>query len=159
MPVAWRQGDLLVPDDAVALGVIGTVQRDTHRVLVISHSCDIASAADTEPKVELLIGTIVPETAATSQNGHSIRTLHLGADGQGAIEWGQYGIAQRCEVSKADLLQHEPWTERCYTGEQRALLRRWLAQRYARCEFPDTFINWLRESGVGSRFEKLGKRS
>lgn len=159
MPTAWRQGDLLAPDDAVALGVIETAQRDTHRVLVISHSCDIASAEDTEPTVELLIGSVVQQAAATLQNGHSIRTLHLGADGQPATEWLQYGIGHRREINKAEMLQHEPWAERRYTGEQRALLRRWLAQRYARCEFPDAFINWLRKSGVGSRFEDLGKRN
>ena len=156
MAPAWRQGDLLAPDDAVTLGMIEAAQRDTHRVLVISHSCDIASAADVEPEVELLIGAIIHE--ATAQNGHQIRRLHLGAEGESAPEWVHYSISERREVSKADLLQFEPWTERRYTSEHRALLRRWLAQRYARCEFPDAFINWLKESGVGSRFEALGKR-
>lgn len=159
MPTVWRQGDLLAPDDAVALGVIEPEHRDTHRVLVISHSCDIASDGNIEPKVELLIGSIVEQADATHQNGHSIRTLHLGAEGPTATEWVQYGIAQRREISKAHLLRHEPSSERRYTGEQRALLRRWLAQRYARCEFPDTFINWLSESGVGRPFEKLGKQN
>lgn len=159
MPTIWRQGDLLAPDDAVGLHVIEPTQRDTHRVLVVSHSCDIASDEDTEPSVELLLGAIVDQAAASQQNGHSIRTLHLGAEGLPATEWVQYGISQRREIAKAELLQHEPWTERRYTGEQRALLRRWLAQRYARCEFPDAFINWLRESGVGRRFEDLGKQN
>lgn len=158
MPTAWRQGDLLAPDDAVALRLIESAQRDTHRVLVISHSCDIASGEDKEPRVEFLIGVVIQEAAATSQNGHSIRTLHLGAEGSLATEWVHYGIAERGEISKAALLQHEPWTERRYTSEQRTLLRRWLAQRYARCEFPTAFINWLKDSGVGSRFEDLGRR-
>lgn len=158
MPTAWRQGDQLAPDDAITLGVIEAAQRDTHRVLVISHSCDIASAADVEPAVELLIGVVIRDDEATAQNGHSIRKLHLGSKGQPATEWVHYAIAARGEISKADLLKHEPWTERRYTSEQRALLRRWLAQRYARCEFPDALINWLKESGVGSRFEDIGKR-
>jgi hypothetical protein len=158
MPTTWRQGDLLVPDSAVALGVIVPAQRDTHRVLVVSHSCDIANEAELEPSIELLTGIVVREDEATCQNGHSIRKLHLRAEGAAAVEWVQYGIAQRHEVSKANLLQHEPWAERRHTGEHRALLRRWLAQRYARCEFPDAFINWLKDSRVGSRFEGLGKR-
>ncbi|MGD9582300.1 MAG: hypothetical protein AB7V26_01330 [Lysobacterales bacterium] len=158
MPTAWRQGDLLVPDNAVALGVIAPAQRDTHRALVVSHSCDIANEVKVEPTIELLIGIVVHEHQATSQNGHSIRNLHLGAEGEPAIEWVHYKIAPRREVSKADVLQYEPWTERRYTSEQRALLRRWLAQRYARSEFPDSFINWLRDSGAASRFEQLGKR-
>lgn len=158
MPTTWRQGDLLVPDSAVALGVIDSAQRDTHRALVVSHSCDIASGAEVEPTIELLIGIVVREDEATSQNGHSIRKLHLCAKGASTVEWVQYCIAQRREVSKADLLQHEPWAERRHTSEHRAVLRRWLAQRYARCEFPDAFIKWLKDSGVDSRFENLGKR-
>jgi hypothetical protein len=158
MPTAWRQGDLLAPVDAVSLGVIDPEQRDTHRALIISHSCDIASTANIEPEVELLISVVVRHDEATAQNGHSIRRLHLGAEGQLVTEWVRYGISERSKISKVDLLRYEPWGERRYTGEQRALLRRWLAQRYARCEFPDAFINWLKESGVGSRFEDLGKR-
>ncbi len=158
MSTAWRQGDLLAPVDAVAMSVIEPAQRDTHRAMAISHSCDIASATDIEPTVEFLIGVVVRDDEATAQNGHSIRKLHLALEGQPDIEWVHYDIAERHEVSKTDLLQHEPWTERSYTNEQRALLRRWLAQRYARSEFPDAFINWLKESGVGSRFESVGKR-
>lgn len=66
MPTAWRQGDLIAPDDAVALGLIESTQRNTHRVIVISHSCDIASADSVEPRVETLIGVVVQEAAATS---------------------------------------------------------------------------------------------
>lgn len=158
MTTVWRQGDLLAPDDAISLGVIDPAQRDTHRAMVISHSCDIASETDVEPAVEILIGIVVRESEATAQNGHSIRKLHLGVEGQSATEWVQYEIAERRGVSKAGLIQHLPWTDRQHTNEKRALLRRWLAQRYARCEFPDAFIDWLRESGVGSRFEVIGKR-
>lgn len=158
MPTAWRQGDLIAPDDAVALGLIESTQRNTHRVIVISHSCDIASADSVEPRVETLIGVVVQEAAATSRNGHSIRTLHLHAEASQTTEWIQYGILDRRDVPKPDLLSCEPWTEHRHPGDQRALLRRWLAQRYSRSEFPDAFINWLKESGVGDGFEKLGKR-
>jgi hypothetical protein len=157
MPTAWRQGDLLAPDDAIALGALQPAQRDSHRALVIGHSCDIASGFDVEPAVELMIGLIVPEGEATSQNGHSIRKLHLGADQGATTEWAQYGISERREVDKQRLLQYQPWSALRYPPEQRAVLRRWLAQRYARSEFPDVFINWLRESGAESKFEKLGK--
>ncbi len=157
MPTAWRQGNLLAPVDAVTLGVIKGEQCSTHRALVISHSCDIANTADIEPVVELLIGVVVRDDEATAQNGHSIRKLHLETEGRLTTEWVEYGISDRCEVSKAVLLQYEPWIEQSYSSEQRALLRRWLAQRYSRCEFPDAFISWLKESGVGNRFEDVGK--
>lgn len=120
MPTAWRQGDLLAPFDAVALGVIKPDQRDTHRVLIISHSCDIASVTDIEPIVELLIGVVVRHDEATAQNGHSIRNLHLGAEGQLTTEWVHYSVSKRSEISKVDLLRYEPWRERRYTSEQRS---------------------------------------
>ena len=158
MPTAWRQGDLLTPDNAITLGVIEVAQRDTHRALVISHSCDIASDESVEPTIELLIGVIVPEAQATSQNGHSIRGLNLGAHAEPTSQWVRYGIGDRREVNKADLLRYEPCSVHRYPSAQRAVLRRWLAQRYSRSEFPDAFIKWLKQSGVGSRFEELGKR-
>lgn len=114
MPTAWRQGDLLAPGNAVELGVIESAQRDTRRVLIISHSCDIANDAFVEPVVELLIGVVVKNDEATAQNGHSIRNLHLGAEGRPATEWVSYDITERREVSKTDLLQYEPWSERRY---------------------------------------------
>lgn len=158
MSTVWRQGDLLSPVDAVALGVIDPAQRDTHRAVVVSHSCDVASVVEVEPAVEILIGAVIPCAEATAQNGHSIRQLDLDSEGKPTTEWVRYGIAGRREVSKIDLLKHEPWTERSYTIQKRALLRRWLAQRYARSEFPDAFISWLKESGVGRPFEDIGKR-
>jgi hypothetical protein len=158
MPTAWRQGDLIAPDDAIVLGLIEHVQRDTHRVVVISHSCDIASAEDVEPEVELLIGCVVAEIDANFRNGHSIRKLNLGAERAAGTEWALYCIADRRVVAKLELLRHPPWPDGRYPQEQLKVLRRWLAQRYSRSEFPDAFIEWLKASGVGSRFEDLGKR-
>lgn len=141
MPTVWRQGDLLSPIDAVGLGVVEPAHRDIRRAMIISHSCDIASTVEIEPHVELLIGKVIHSGEANAQNGHSIRQLHLGSESDSGPEWVSYGIAERREISKIDLFQYEPWIERHYTSEQRGLLRRWLAQRYARSEFPDNFIN------------------
>ncbi len=156
MPTAWRQADLLNPDDAVALGLVDASQRDTRRVMVISHSCDLARDGADEPQVEMLIGTLVDEQRATSRNGHSIGRLHLELEASPSKEWVEYLIGARKTLDKSALLQLEPWPDR-YTSEQRRVLQRWLAQRYARSEFPDAFIEWLKQSGVDRRFEDLGK--
>lgn len=144
------------PDDAVALGLVDASQRDSQRVMVISHSCDLARDIAGEPHVELLVGTVVDEARATSRNGHSIGRLHLELEVSGAKEWTEYLIGARQTVDKSALLQLEPWTYRC-SSAQRRVLQRWLAQRYARSEFPDAFIDWLKQSGVDRRFEDLGK--
>lgn len=158
MPTVWRQGDLLAPDDAVALGVIEHDQRDTHRALVISHSCDIASAPDVEPKVELLRASVVLEAQAKARNGHSIRRLDIPANGTADVEWLQLGIADRELVNKGALLDRGPWKDRRIPATERGVLRRWLAQRYSRSEFPDAFVDWLGKSGVEDRLERLAKR-
>lgn len=74
----------------------------------------------------------------------------------GATEWTEYLIGARQTIGKSALLQLEPWPYR-YPSEQRRVLQRWLAQRYARSEFPDAFIDWLRKCGIDDKFEKVGK--
>lgn len=157
MPTVWRQGDLIAPDDAVSLGAIRADQRDTHRALVISHSCDIAKGEEAEPEVEVLVGQIVPEAEATFRNGHSIHRLDLGTETDADSEWVKYDIAVRRSIPKARVLACRPWQDRRYPSGNRDILRRWLAQRYARSEFPDAFNAWLRESRLESDFNGIGK--
>ncbi len=104
----------------------------------------------------MLIGTLVHEARATSRNGHSIGRLHLELEVSSSKEWVEYLIGARKTLEKSALLQLEPWPYR-YSSGQRRVLQRWLAQRYARSEFPDAFIEWLKQSGVDRRFEDLGK--
>lgn len=158
MTTAWRQGDLVAPDRAIALDLITREQRDSHRVVVISHSCDIASNESVEPKVELLIAVVVTEQQASSRNGHGIRKLHVPAHDCERTEWLELDIANRHLANKADLLAGPPWSERAIPSLQRGILRRWLAQRYSRSEFPDAFVDWLKKSGVEDRFDKFAKR-
>lgn len=124
--------------------------------MVISHSCDLARDVADEPQVDVLIGTVVDEASSTSRNGHSIGKLHLEMEVSPSKEWVEYLIGTRKTIDKSALLQLEPWPYR-YPFEQRRVLQRWLAQRYARSEFPDAFIDWLRKSGVDNRFERVGK--
>ena len=158
MPTIWRQGDLIAPDDAVSLGVLDADRRDTHRALVISHSCDIAKEEASEPQVEVLVGQIISGADATSRNGHSIYRLDLGDEAQTDSEWIRYSITERRLIPKPRLLECAPWQGRSCTGGKRDVLRRWLAQRYSRSEFPDAFNAWLQESKVGKDFEEIGKK-
>jgi len=157
MPNPWRQGDRIKAQDAVSLGLIAAEQADTASIIVVSHSCDVAADADDEPLVEVIVGSIVPEAEAKFQNGHSIHSLNLHADTQGGKEFTLYCMHDRKQVEKCNLLRFEPYSECRHPEPQRSLLRRWLSQRYNRSEFPDAFISWLKESGVGERFEKVGK--
>lgn len=151
----WRQGDLLRPEDAHRLGLV--TDPAGARVIVISHSCDLASSA--EAHVELIIGQQVEETAAKYQNGHSIRSLNLGAElPDGRTDFALFQMQDRKMIPKADLESSVPWVEVQYAKPQRDLLRRWMAQRYSRSEFPDSFVTWLKDTGVEGRLEKLAKK-
>jgi hypothetical protein len=159
MPTAWRQGDLLAPDDAVALGLIDPAQRDTHRVLVISHSCDIAAREKAEPVVEVVIGEVLAKADGDVKlhNGHSIRRLDLCAARETGEEWVKFMMATKRAVPKTDFLRFEPWPERVYSTRQRRVLSRWLAQRYSRSAFPDAFNDWLGQR-FGRDLEDLVKK-
>lgn len=159
MPTTWRQGDLLAPDDALTLGLIDPAQRDTHRVLVISHSCDIAAPEKTEPVVEVVIGEVLAraDRDVRLHNGHSIRRLDLSAPSEAGEEWAKFMMATKRSIPKSDFLRYEPWPERVYPARQRRVLSRWLAQRYARSAFPDAFNIWLGQRFRGD-LEDLIKR-
>lgn len=158
MPTTWRQGDLVAPEHAIALGIVATNEQATYWFVVASHSCDIASEETLEPEVELLRAKVVHERQANVRNGHSIRKLHLPAHGVADIQWLELGIGLRESVKKADLLARNPWSERSIPASELGVFRRWLAQRYSRSAFPNAFIDWLQKSGVEERFDRLGKR-
>lgn len=157
MSGAWRQGDLFPSELALKLQLLSEDEVASHWVVVISHSCDIARDVVDEPVVEVLIARVVDPAKADSRNGHSIRKLHLPAVSGDQTMWLELQISQRSSVPKPDLIGAEP-SDTCVPQSERAILRRWLAQRYSRSEFPDAFINWLRESGIDSQFEKIGKK-
>jgi len=129
------------------LGVIEPGRRDTHRVLVVSHSCDISSPEKTEPFVEVVVGELLvkADKDVKLHNGHSIRLLDLSAPTDNGEEWTKFRIATKRLVPKAQLLRCAPWPARNYPASQRRVLSRWLAQRYNRSAFPDMFNNWLKD--------------
>lgn len=153
---SWRQGDLLRPEDAHRLGLIS--DPDGARVIVVSHSCDLASSE--EDRVELIVGRQVDDARAVHHNGQSVRSLNLRADlPGGGVDFALFQMRDRKLIAKADLEQGSPWDQLAYSKPQRTLLRRWMAQRYARSEFPDAFVTWLKESRVLARLEKLAKQN
>lgn len=161
MATEWRQGDLLSPEDAIALGVIEPSQRDTHRVMVISHSCDIANSVDCEPVVEVTVGDVRPmgDTNPKAQNGHSIRRLDLRFPDEPDGELVAFRIDAKKGLSKPDVLDCTPWPERVCSTRQRRVLSRWLAQRYSRSAFPTDFNDWLRDRLKSKHDTLIGEHS
>lgn len=158
MAIVWRQGDIVAPEQAIELELLRPEQAETHRVVTISHSCDIARSEISEPEVELLVARIVSEADANARNGHGIRKLNIPAIGPQRTEWLELDIYQKVSVEKTRLLAGQPWDQVATPTTERGILRRWLAQRYSRSEFPNAFVEWFEDSGVGRQFERLAKR-
>jgi hypothetical protein len=154
--MTWRQADLFAPSDAARLA-LGD-DRDT-RILVISHSCDLARPADKEPEVELIVGRRVDVADGRSSKGHSIRKLHLPLkDAQGAlIEWVELDLSHKRVIQKIQL-PVLPWDERRVSPRDCGVLRRWLAQRYDRAAFPDSFVRAMADVRLDKQLEKIATR-
>jgi hypothetical protein len=143
----WRQGDFVDPRDFAAIDING---RDSTRALVISHSCDLAG--NDEESAELLIGEVIEHQQHA--NGHSVRLLDLKAASSAKQEIIRFNITNRRQIEKRMLHSLVPHASRMSASEL-SILKRWLAQRYSRPEFPDAFVERMKKC---DGFEKWSKK-
>lgn len=153
----WRQGTLLSAGSAVALRVVNEADADTRVLIAASHDCDIVTDnLSTEPTVEFVVGQVIDKVDGSYTRTKNARILHLEfetPDGKKAVA---FSIKVRVEIQKADLADHAPdsrWTHASPMGI--TSLRWWLAARYLRSSFPDTFEARLTQSKVAERFDRL----
>lgn len=154
---AWRQGFFVSPSDAVALGLASSAQAFGCRVVVITHSCDLANP--NEGEAEVIVGSVVDAALAKGfANGHSTRKLSLeSTPSDGQAEFSLLEFSSKRSVPRAKLNELQPWDGASFSLQSRKLLQRWLAQRYARAEFPDAFNHRLQSTGVESKLDSLAK--
>jgi hypothetical protein len=143
----WRQGDFVDPRDFAAIDIKGA---DSTRALVISHSCDLAG--DDEEFAEILIGEVTEHQQHA--NGHSVRLLDLKAASSAKQEIVRFNITNRRQIDKSRLHSLVPDASRMSVSEL-SILKRWLAQRYSRPEFPDAFVERMKKC---DGFEKWAKK-
>lgn len=134
---AWRQGSVLAADSAARLGLVPQGD-DQGLVVVISHDCDIASAADKEPMVELIVGRRIPSLGADT-HAKTARRLHLPFDGDAGPVPVELLATNKALVPKADLLADGPRQGWSLSPAKLVTLQNWLAARYRRAAFPESF--------------------
>lgn len=149
----WRQGQILKHEDAVSLGVI--TEGDTGvKVVIISHDCDLQSAA--EPNIELIAGPLIKGAGNYARAKHP-RILHLHFENASdtnlnAIEL-KHDNKIRLEKAKFTCSECDP--SYSISSEEKQGLKQWLAARYGRPAFPDVFESRLRAfDNKRFRFEK-----
>ncbi len=163
----WRQGHLLNPECVAALGLNGDDAPENVAVVVISHDCDLAQPAETEPVVEVIVGRFVDGAPnGTYTHNKNLRRLHTECSGGTTVRVVEIEATARRSVQKdsadgkAALSDYEPSTAHRMTTQERNVLQHWLAARYRRAAFPDEFDRRLKdETGVAERLAKALKDS
>lgn len=152
----WKQGSILSAEDAVSLGILS--EGDNNCVLVaISHDCDIVNDnLRVEPSVEFLVGAKIPRLDGNFTRAKNARVLHLEFDTPAGKQAVAFSIRERREVPKTLLAEIEPRADwKHSTPKGLICLRWWLAARYIRASFPDTFENRLARAKLGEKIDKL----
>ena len=154
----WRQGSVLPPEAAAALGLRHLGDPERTRVVVVSHDCDIANDdLDDEPEVEVIVGRILSEADPNHTRTKSVRRLHLEyhrSSGGAAIELAM--IAKK-SVPKNRLVAWGPDPAYDLDQDNVATLQHWLSVRYKRAAFPDEFNDRMKVAGMIKPLETIGK--
>jgi len=72
----WRQGDLLTQEAAAKLTALNGAVGEKHRVVVITHDCDLPH--DGETAVEVIVADVVTGANPQFSYAKNPRKLHLG---------------------------------------------------------------------------------
>lgn len=146
----WRQGALLSGRSAIALNLLREDEASSQVLIAISHDCDIAADnLNTEPNVEFIVGTIVDKIDGAYTRAKNSRLLHLEFETPDGIKAVEFAIRNRIEICKAALADHAPDVNWSHVSPKGVIsLRWWLAARYFRSSFPDTFEARLRQKSV-----------
>lgn len=140
----WRQGLVLPRETANALGLKHLESPESTYVVVISHDCDLANEdLSVEPDVEIIVGrTVTP-------NGNFLwskapRKLHLPFTREGEEVFVELVATDKSLIPKRQLVGSEPDARWRLSPGGLSVLRSWLAVRYKRAAFPDSFVARMR---------------
>ncbi|GKV78630.1 hypothetical protein PEC106568_38030 [Pectobacterium carotovorum subsp. carotovorum] len=138
----WLQGHVLTDSDALNLGLR---QNDDHltKVVVISHDCDIQSGSD--PQIELIVGKLVKTNNQFKKSKHP-RILHLCYEKKINQRFNTIELRHIKKVSilKSDFKVSSPCEDYPINPDEKRALKQWLAAKYGRPAFPDSFEQRMR---------------
>jgi hypothetical protein len=151
----WRQGDILTREAAAHFSLTNPVDPGSTCVVVVSHDCDLANDnLDAEPYVEVIVGRMVGAASGNFTWGKAPRTLHYSVQRDGAPTIVELVATEKRTLSKCDLAQFEPDTRFHLDGRTLAVLRSWLAARYNRAAFADSFVTRMRDTKADAKLAR-----
>lgn len=140
----WRQGDLLSDEVAYSLELVELLGSN-RRVVLISHDCDLPN--DTEPFVEVIVGSLTPTRDPMVTHARNPRRLHLtyvsDENPDMTIELRHVDRQQINKAKFATIASRD--AKLLLHADEKRVLKQWLAARYGRPAFPNAFENRLRK--------------
>jgi len=153
----WRQGKIVQSEHLRALGA-AEIDPDLNLAIAISHDCDIANDnLNIEPFVEFVLGRSVEEIDRNKEFGKNPRELDLKARHFDAAVFLEFYAPQKIIINKELLVGVEPDDEYIIEDSELLALRGWLAARYRRHAFPDSFNE--RFFPIAKAIEQKGKKN
>lgn len=152
----WRQGHVLPFVAIKALGLHHSESTENTCVVVISHDCDLANDnLASEPDVEIIIGRVVPDLNGSFALGKAPRTHHLDVIKDGVSLIVELIATCKRSIPKSVLAAYRPDESIALAQGGLKVLRNWLAIRYNRGAFPDTFVNLINAGKFSAKLSKL----
>ncbi len=111
---------------------------------MISHDCDITSAAEREPDVELIVGRRIAALGADT-NAKTARRLHVAFRSDEGDVLVELVATDKVRVAKHRVLNAPPSDTLSLAPGDLVTLQQWLAARYRRAAFSDEFERRLKE--------------
>ena len=123
----------------VSLRDAGNISHDTPLFVVASHDCDLVN--DKEEQLELIPALRVETMGGNYSHAKNARTLHIAfAKGGSDSCILQLDARQKFSVAKVEFpVKYQSRSELNLAPNDKAVFRSWLASRYSRAAFPDSF--------------------
>lgn len=144
----WRQGSILSGPSAHALDLLESPDSKS-RAIIISHDCDLRS---NETFVEIIVGSLVSNPDGMLMNSRHPRKLHLKLlSPSGEESYIELTCENRKIRDKKKFFGLAELEEFLFVSENdKRELKQWLATRYGRPAFPNSFESRLRKQ-IGQR--------
>jgi hypothetical protein len=150
----WRQGSVLSPAAAARLGFVNDRDAAATCVVVVSHDCDLANPdLIAEPDVEVIVGRIVAALNGNFAWGKAPRTYHASATRGDEDVVVELSATKKASIPKHALAAFEPDLSIRLTNLD--VLRGWLASRYRRAAFADTFVDRMNDTKAADKLAKV----
>ncbi|EHZ6844979.1 hypothetical protein K6N65_004470 [Escherichia coli] len=147
---SWRQGHVLKHDDAVSLGILQPDETN-HKVVVITHDCDLQS--NSEKNVELMFGPLKKGSSRMKRAKHP-RILDLCFENPESAKKNAVELRHERKViiPKEAFCCEENDPAFSISTEEKQALKQWLAAKYGRPAFPNSFEERLRAYDEDKKF-------